>query len=365
LYNGTIESIGPRYCPSIEDKIVTFAEKEQHLLFLEPEGLKTNEYYINGFSSSLPWDIQLEALRKIKGLERVKIFRPGYAIEYDYYPPTQLTHSLETKKIEGLFFAGQINGTTGYEEAAAQGIMAGINAHRKVCREDEFVLERDNSYIGVLIDDLVTKGVDEPYRMFTSRAEFRILLRQDDADERLTKISNEAGLAKSERLRILEEKTIKRDRLIFYLKETSIAPNDVNDKLKKLGTTGLKQKVKSVNLVERPQIGIKDIWENVPGFKKFVSKTLGLDENDEIVESAEISIKYAGYIERERKLADKIKRLEMIKIDSGIDYNSLKSISTEARQKLSKIRPGTVGQASRISGVSPSDISVLLVHMGR
>lgn len=365
LYNGTIESIGPRYCPSIEDKIVTFAEKEQHLLFLEPEGLNTNEFYINGFSSSLPWDIQLEALRKIKGLESVKIFRPGYAIEYDYYPPTQLIHSLETKIIDGLFFAGQINGTTGYEEAAAQGIMAGINAHRKIHKEKEFILERDNSYIGVLIDDLVTKGVDEPYRMFTSRAEFRILLRQDDADERLTRISNEVGLARNERVKILEEKTRKRDMVISYLKETSIAPDDVNEKLKKLGTTGLKQKVKSVNLVERPQIGIRDIWENIPGFKKFMSMNLQLTKSDEIVESAEISIKYAGYIDRERKMADKIKRLEMIKLDQSIDYDSLKSISTEARQKLSKIRPRTVGQASRISGVSPSDISVLLVHMGR
>jgi tRNA uridine 5-carboxymethylaminomethyl modification enzyme len=365
LYNGTIESIGPRYCPSIEDKIVTFAEKEQHLLFLEPEGLKTNEFYINGFSSSLPWDIQLEALRKIKGLESVKIFRPGYAIEYDYYPPTQLFHNLETKKISGLFFAGQINGTTGYEEAAAQGIMAGINAHKKVNGKGEFLLERDNSYIGVLIDDLVTKGVDEPYRMFTSRAEFRILLRQDDADERLTQLSYEAGLAERKRMDVLEAKTIKRDKLISYLRETSVAPADVNEKLKTLGTSGLKQKVKSIGLIERPQIGIKDISNDVPGLAKFLNKNLQINSDDEIVESAEICIKYAGYIERERKLADKIKRLEKIKLDDGIDYNGLKSISTEARQKLSRIRPRTVGQASRISGVSPSDISVLLVHMGR
>jgi len=365
LYNGTIESIGPRYCPSIEDKIVTFAEKDQHLLFLEPEGLNTNEFYINGFSSSLPWDIQLEALRKIKGLEEVKIFRPGYAIEYDYYPPTQLYHTLETKFIEGLYFAGQINGTTGYEEAAAQGIMAGINAHKKVRNEDTFTLERDNSYISVLIDDLVTKGVDEPYRMFTSRAEFRILLRQDDADERLTRISNEAGLAKNERVSLLEEKTEKRDKVVLYLRETSIAPKDVNEKLGKLGTSGLKQKVKSVSLVERPQIRIQDIWENIPGFKNFMSKDLNIRKGDEIVESAEISIKYAGYIDRERKLAEKIKRLEKIKIDVGIDYNGLKSISTEARQKLSRVKPATIGQASRISGVSPADISVLLVYMGR
>lgn len=365
LYNGTIESIGPRYCPSIEDKIVTFAEKEQHLLFLEPEGLTTNEFYINGFSSSLPWDIQLEALRQIKGLENVKIFRPGYAIEYDYYPPTQLFQSLETRRINGLFFAGQINGTTGYEEAAAQGIMAGINAHKKVRGEDKFLLERDNSYIGVLIDDLVTKGVDEPYRMFTSRAEFRILLRQDDADERLTRISHEAGLAEKERVVVLEEKTKKRNRLITFLRETSVAPEDVNERMKDLGTSGLKQKMKSISLIERPQIGIKDIWKDVPGLEKFLNRDLQLGADDEIVESAEICIKYAGYIERERKLAEKIKRLEKIKIDDGIDYNSLKSISTEARQKLSRVRPGTIGQARRISGVSPSDISVLLVYMGR
>jgi tRNA uridine 5-carboxymethylaminomethyl modification enzyme len=334
-------------------------------LFLEPEGLNTNEFYINGFASSLPWDIQLEALRKIKGLENVKIFRPGYAIEYDYYPPTQLFHSLETKKINGLFFAGQINGTTGYEEAAAQGIMAGINAHKKVRGEDEFLLKRDTAYIGVLIDDLVTKGVDEPYRMFTSRAEFRILLRQDDADERLTRISNEAGLAEIDRVDMLEVKINKRDRVVSFLRETSIAPGDVNERLKDLGTTGLKQKIKSINLIERPQISIKDIWEDVPGFEEFMSQNLQLSADDEIVESAEICIKYAGYIERERKLAEKINRLEKIKIDDGIDYNSLKSISIEARQKLIRVKPKTIGQARRISGVSPSDISVLLVYMGR
>lgn len=365
MYNGTIESIGPRYCPSIEDKIVTFADKEQHILFLEPEGLNTNEYYINGFSSSLPWNIQMEAMRKIKGLKNVKIFRPGYAIEYDYYPPTQLLHSLETKKIEGLFFAGQINGTTGYEEAAAQGIMAGINAHRKIRRENDFILERDNSYIGVLIDDLVTKGVDEPYRMFTSRAEFRILLRQDDADERLTRISYEAGLAKKERVDILEEKISKRDKIVAYLMETSIAPEDVSDRLREMGTTGIQQKIKSVSLIERPQIGIRDIWLNIPGFREYVEKRLNVDKESEIIESAEISIKYAGYIDRERKLAEKIKRLENIKITDGIDYTALTSISTEARQKLGRIKPRTIGQASRISGVSPSDIGVLLVYMGR
>jgi tRNA uridine 5-carboxymethylaminomethyl modification enzyme len=365
LYNGTIESLGPRYCPSIEDKIVTFAEKEKHLLFLEPEGLNTNEFYINGFSSSLPWDIQLEALRKIKGLENVKIFRPGYAIEYDFYPPTQLFHNLETKKIKGLFFAGQINGTTGYEEAAAQGIIAGINANRHVSGDDAFILERDNSYIGVLIDDLVTKGVDEPYRMFTSRAEFRILLRQDDADERLTKISYKAGLADRSRVDVLEAKTRKRDGIVSYLRKTSVSPGDVNEKLKVLGTSPLKQKVKSIDLVERPQVAIKDIWKNIQGFEDYMRTVLQLDIEDDVVESAEIGIKYAGYIERERNIAEKIKRLEKIKIPVSIDYKSLTTISTEARQKLDRIRPGTIGQASRISGVSPSDISVLLVLMGR
>jgi tRNA uridine 5-carboxymethylaminomethyl modification enzyme len=364
LYNGTIESIGPRYCPSIEDKIVTFADKEKHLLFLEPEGLNTNEYYINGFSSSLPWDIQLEALRKIKGLESVKIFRPGYAIEYDYFPPTQLNHNLETKKIEGLFFAGQINGTTGYEEAAAQGLIAGMNAHKKVLGEENFYLERDNSYIGVLIDDLVTKGVDEPYRMFTSRAEFRILLRQDDADERLTRISFKAGLAKKERVELLEQKISRRDKLIQYLKEKSVSPDDANKKLRELGSSEMKQKMKSIKLIERPQIKIRYLWNVIPGLDETMQKN-GVFIDDEVVDSAEIIIKYTGYIEREKKLAEKIKRLEKIVIPSGIDYESLTSISTEARQKLSRIKPRTIGQASRISGVSPADISVLLVFMGR
>ncbi|MCK4823860.1 tRNA uridine-5-carboxymethylaminomethyl(34) synthesis enzyme MnmG, partial [bacterium] len=299
------------------------------------------------------------------GLEKVKIFRPGYAIEYDYYPPTQLTHNLETKKIKGLFFAGQINGTTGYEEAAAQGIISGINAHQKIHGEEAFVLGRDNSYIGVLIDDLVTKGVDEPYRMFTSRAEYRILLRQDDADERLTIKSFEVGLAREDRVKLLEAKKEKRNGIVAYLKETSIAPDDVNERLLALGTSGIKQKVKCINLIERPQIHIKDLWHEVPGLRRYVEEKLGLDKEDEIVDSAEISIKYSGYIERERKLADKIKRLEKIKINEGIDYDGLMSLSTEARQKLKRIKPGTIGQASRISGVSPADISVLLVHLGR
>ena len=364
MFNGTIESIGPRYCPSIENKVVTFADKDEHMLFIEPEGLTTNELYINGFSSSLSWDIQLEALRKIVGLENVKIFRPGYAIEYDYYPPTQLTHTLETKNIEGLFFAGQINGTTGYEEAAAQGLMAGINANRICVEAEPLILQRDSSYIGVLIDDLVTKGVDEPYRMFTSRAEYRILLRQDDADERLTEKSNQIGLASDERMRTLEAKVDKRNRIMDHLKETSIGPGEANSKLLELETSGLKQKVKCIRMIERPQVSIINVWDIIPGFKELCI-SLNLSRLDEEIESAEILIKYAGYIERERKLAEKIKRLDEIKIPGGIEYDGLKSISTEGRQKLKKIKPRTIGQASRISGVSPSDISVLLVHMGR
>jgi tRNA uridine 5-carboxymethylaminomethyl modification enzyme len=363
LYIGTIKGIGPRYCPSIEDKVVTFAEKEKHQLFLEPEGITTNEYYINGFSSSLPWEIQYKALRKIKGLEKVKIFRPGYAIEYDYYPPTQLRQTLETKNIENLYFAGQINGTTGYEEAAAQGIMAGINAALKVQEKEELVLSREEAYIGVLIDDLVTKGVDEPYRMFTSRAEYRILLRQDDADSRLTPIGYRIGLAREERLSLLDEKLFKRNGLISFCEKFSVKPEVINHRLDILGTPQVKQSGKLKDIILRPQVTFNDLRKDLVELEEFIS---GFGEQEtEIVQSAEISIKYAGYIEREKLIAEKVKRLEDIKIYPEFDFKKLKSLSTEARQKLTKIKPSTIGQASRISGISPSDINVLLVFLGR
>ncbi|MBR8537282.1 tRNA uridine-5-carboxymethylaminomethyl(34) synthesis enzyme MnmG [Carboxylicivirga sediminis] len=364
MYNGTIQSIGPRYCPSIETKIVTFTEKDRHQLFLEPEGESTIEYYLNGFSSSLPLQTQIDALKLVPGLENVKVFRPGYAIEYDFFDPTQLHHTLETKTISNLYFAGQVNGTTGYEEAAAQGLMAGINAHQKVMNKDAFILSRDEAYIGVLIDDLVTKGVDEPYRMFTSRAEFRILLRQDDADARLTPKSFELGLAKKERVDYLNEKLALRDEVIEYLKNFSVKANLVNDWLVSKGTSALKQGVKLIDLLMRPQLTIHDLIEGINPFYEFVN-TLPDSRREEVLESAEIILKYSGYINRERLLADKFKRLENLQISGKFDYASIKSLSTEARQKLGKLQPSTIGQASRISGVSPSDINVLLVLMGR
>ena len=365
MFDGTIQSTGPRYCPSIESKLVTFAEKDKHQLFLEPEGEKTIEYYLNGFSSSLPWEVQYKGLQKIVGLEKAKIFRPGYAIEYDYFEPTQLNHSLETKIVANLYFAGQINGTTGYEEAGAQGIIAGINAHLK-CKNsnEEFILKRNEAYIGVLIDDLVTKGVDEPYRMFTSRAEFRILLRQDNADIRLTEKSYKLGLASLKRLELLHEKVTLISEIIEFTKQFSIKPRFVNQLLTEKGTSELKQGVKLYDIILRPQISIFDLIEYITPFKTFL-KRVPEGRKLEIIEGAEILIKYDGYINREKLLAEKLDKFENIIIKDKYNYDELKSISTEARQKLKSINPKTIGQAKRISGVSPSDINVLLVLLGR
>ena len=360
LFNGQIQSIGPRYCPSIETKIVTFADKDAHQIFLEPEGVDSNEYYVNGFSSSLPWQVQLAGLRTIKGLENVVLYRPGYAIEYDFFDPTQLHHTLETKQIKNLFFAGQINGTTGYEEAAGQGLVAGVNAHINVHGGAPFTMGRNESYIGVLIDDLVNKGVDEPYRMFTSRAEYRILLRQDNADERLTKRSYEMGLANRERYDLLCQKQNACADFIEYMKQTVVHKGTIDNWLESIGSSALHEGCKISDLVLRPQVSIKALAEVLPELK---AKTALI--SDEIVESCEIQIKYAGYIKREQMEAAKLQRLDQIRIPDGFNYDEVQSLSTEARQKLSRIQPKSIGEAQRIPGVSPNDVSVLLVLMGR
>ena len=364
LYNGQIQSIGPRYCPSIETKIVTFADKDSHQLFLEPEGEYTNEYYVNGFSSSLPLEVQFDALKKVPALENVQIYRPGYAIEYDFFDPTQLKHTLETKKVKNLFFAGQVNGTTGYEEAAGQGLIAGVNAHQNAVGGEPFTLGRDEAYIGVLIDDLVTKGVDEPYRMFTSRAEYRILLRQDDADMRLTEKSYKLGLASKERYDLMVSKREQRDALVDFCKEFSIKPALINADLERMGTSPLKEGCKLHSLVLRPQLDINKLAEVIQPLKNFIDK-LEEARREEIIEAAEILIKYQGYIDREKMIAEKVMRLEHVKLRGKLKYSEIQAISTEARQKLEKIDPETVAQAARIPGISPSDINILLLLLGR
>jgi tRNA uridine 5-carboxymethylaminomethyl modification enzyme len=361
MFNGRIKSIGPRYCPSIEDKINRFADKDRHQLFIEPEGWNTCEVYVNGFSTSLPEDIQFKAMRSVVGFEKVKFFRPGYAIEYDYFPPTQLKHTLETKLIEGLYFAGQINGTTGYEEAASQGLMAGINAALKVQEREPLILKRDEAYIGVLIDDLITKGTEEPYRMFTSRAEYRTLLRQDNADFRLTPMAHKMGLASEKRLRRMEHKLNESEKMVAFYKETSVTMEEVNPILIAKETAEVNQTDKLFKILSRPQIDLSDMLR----LEKVATYIKENDLDQEILEQAEIQVKYSGYIEKERNNADKLTRLEDVKIPEGFDYDLIKSMSIEAKQKLAKIRPVTISQASRISGVSPSDISVLLIYLGR
>ena len=361
MFNGRIRSIGPRYCPSIEDKINRFADKDRHQIFVEPEGWNTVEYYINGFSTSLPEDVQFKALRAVRGFENVRFFRPGYAIEYDYFPPTQLKYSLETKLISNLFFAGQINGTTGYEEAASQGLMAGINASLSVSGKDPFILRRDEAYIGVLIDDLITKGTEEPYRMFTSRAEYRTLLRQDNADIRLTQKGYDLGIASKQRLDRMLAKQQESKQLISFFKKQSVKPEHANPVLERKKSSLIKQSDKVFKIFSRPKITINDLLE-FPGVKDYINKN---NFDEEVVEQAEIQVKYSGYIEKERNNADKLTRLEYVKIPPNFDYNKIQSMSYEAREKLGSVRPQTVAQASRISGVSPNDISVLLVYMGR
>jgi tRNA uridine 5-carboxymethylaminomethyl modification enzyme len=361
MFNGNIQSIGPRYCPSIEDKINRFAEKDSHQIFVEPEGWRTVEVYVNGFSTSLPEDVQYSALRKVKGFEQVKFFRPGYAIEYDYFPPTQLKNTLETKIIKGLYFAGQINGTTGYEEAASQGIMAGINAALSIQEKDPLVLRRDEAYIGVLIDDLITKGTEEPYRMFTSRAEYRTLLRQDNADFRLTELSHRMGLAKDNRMRAMELKRSQTDDMLAFFESTSYSFEEANSMLAGLDSALVKQDDKLKKLLSRPNVSLQDMKSLAPVSAYFDEHEV----SDEVLEQVEVTIKYSGYIDKERANADKLTRLEHVKIPDEFDYKELKSLSFEAREKLSAIKPSTVSQASRISGVSPSDISILLIHLGR
>ncbi|QIY91752.1 tRNA uridine-5-carboxymethylaminomethyl(34) synthesis enzyme MnmG [Chryseobacterium gallinarum] len=359
MFNGTIQSLGPRYCPSIEDKINRFAERNRHQLFVEPEGWKTVEIYVNGFSSSLPEDVQIKAMKHIPGFENVKVFRPGYAIEYDYFPPTQLKHTLETKLIDNLYFAGQINGTTGYEEAAGQGLIAGINAHNKVHEKEEFILNRDEAYIGVLIDDLITKGTEEPYRMFTSRAEYRLLLRQDNADIRLTEKAFQLGLAKEERLRKVETKLSESQQLEEFLRETSLKPGIINPILESIESSPVDQAYRAAQILTRPNMTLAKLDE-IEAIKEFSTQY-----SDEVREQAEINIKYKGYIEKEKENVAKLNRLENIKIPDDFDYSKLSSLSAEAKQKMSDVRPKTIAQAGRISGVSPADINVLLVYLGR